>query len=380
MANDSSQEWEDYSHQVGHHLVVLVEGCTGDAALAQGVVADVLGAIRAPVEAGAPVPERELLEVAVLRLAIRRLEERRQQVPVRLWAGAHARTWPGAGPPEDDPELVAAALARLPVRLRIALDLAYIQEYSVEDAADFFELSRGKFLRLLARARRHLLAECERLREGAGAVVGFLAERALRSWRRAQAGLARTQASLDQGLSRLAQLPVLDACSATAGLALVAALTLGAGPPGRETPAAASAASVALAPIVAARPAPGLAGLAVPFAHPASAPAASPSAPEPELASAEEPGSPASLAPVAPLTSVNRVSKEPGPYDKTNYETETRTLVVVDSQEVAPVPEEPSGTLPDQVGVGVDAYVGYHCPPPGERPPPQELACPVLEP
>jgi len=377
MANDSSQRWEDYSHQVGHHLVVLVEGCTGDAALAQGVVADVLGAIRAPVEAGAPVPERELLEVAALRLAIRRLEERRQQVPVRLWAGAHARTWPGAGPPEDDPELVAAALARLPVRLRIALDLAYIQEYSVEDAADFFELSRGKFLRLLARARRHLLAECERLREGAGAVVGFLAERALRSWRRAQAGLTRTQAALDQGLARLTQLPVLDACSATVGLALVAALTLGAGPPGRETPAAAS---VALAPIVAARPAPGPARLSVPVAHPAPAPAVLEPAPEPVPASGEGPQPPASVAAVAPLTAVAPVSEESGPEGRTTYQTESKTVVAVDSGELVPAPEDPSGTFPDETGVGVDAYVGYHCPPPGERPPPQELACPVLEP
>jgi predicted DNA-binding protein (UPF0251 family) len=307
------------------------------------------------------------------------LEDRLQQVPPALGAQLLALSWPEDTPLED-PELVATALTRLPVDDRIALHLHDVKEYSPEDAADFFERSRPAFLRLLDHARQRLLQEYQRLRDGAVAVAGLLAERALAAWRRVQAGMARAQSAMDQGLSRLSSLPVLDAFSATAALALVGALALGVGDePVRATTPAKPATAVAWGTLMAARPVATPDGAVGRIEDPATV--AVPSASTPATASAAGESEPSFPVAVAPPLPVAPVSKESRPYGDTSYRTDYKTTYEVDVQVEVPEPSpaDASDVLPDEP-IGVGAGVGYHCPPPDERPPPHAVACPVLEP
>ena len=376
MNNGSRARWDTFSQRFGPELAALLTGLTGDAALADGVVAEVLGAARAQVEAGAEPPGALPLQAAALRLVIGRLEERRQSVPLRLSAQVYTLSWPGPTPP-DDPELVTTALTRLLVRERIALHLRLVKEYSIDDAADFFELTRKEFLRLLARARRRLLEEYQRLRDGVAAGVGLVVDRTLGTWRRIQAGITRTYGFVDQGLGRLASLPVLDAFSATATLALVAALTLGSAPAGL-TPRTMSPTVLASGTIVAPRSESSLLRPDDQDEEATRPSVPSASTPAPTAAAAEESESPLPVAAAPPLP-VAPVSKESGPEGRTTVQTEYSTLIHVGTEAPVQPPEDMSEEIPDQP-VGVSVEVGYHCPPPDERPPPHAVACPVLEP
>jgi RNA polymerase sigma-70 factor (ECF subfamily) len=68
-------------------------------------------------------------------------------------------------PPREDMDRILSLIGELPEQERMALDLFYLHENSVEAARQILNLSRSGFYRLLERAEAHLRRRIENVRE-----------------------------------------------------------------------------------------------------------------------------------------------------------------------------------------------------------------------